>query len=92
MQIAKKQARTTSKYAIAQYTQVFSTSNLLNITANEDNLFFFLIVPVPVDPPHYYWPLLHVSRFLYSLNKTSQARQNLFSNIREVPAKTSKAR
>ena len=57
-------------------------------TANEDNL-FFLIVPVPVDPPQYYWPLLHVSRFLYSLNKRSQARPNLFSNTREVPAKTS---
>ena len=68
MQIAKKQAPTTSKYAIAKYTQVFCTSDL----------FFFLIVPVPVYPPQYYWPLLHVSRFLYSLNKTSQARQNLF--------------
>ena len=91
MQIAKKQARTTSKYAIAKYTQVFSTSNLLNITGPQRTktiFFFFLIVPVPVDPPQYYWPLLHVSRFLYSLNKTSQARQNLFSNIREVPAKT----
>ena len=39
--------------------------------------FFFLIVPVSVYPPQYYWPLLHVSRFLYSLNKRSQARQNL---------------
>ena len=27
MQIAKKEARATSKYAIAKYTQVFSTSN-----------------------------------------------------------------
>ena len=43
MQIAKKQARTTSKYAIAQYTQVFSTSNLLNITANEDKFNLNLI-------------------------------------------------
>ena len=67
---------------------------LLNITGPQrtKTIFFFLIVPVPVDPPQYYWPLLHVSRFLYSLNKTSQARQNLFSNIREVPANTSKSR
>ena len=35
---------------------------------------------------------MDVSRFLYSLTKTSQARQNLFSNIREVPANTSKSR
>ena len=86
MQISKKQALTTSKYAIAKYTQVFCTSDLSNITASQrtKTIFFFLIVPVPVYPPQYYWPLLHVSRFLYSLNKTSQARQNLFSNIREV--------
>ena len=89
MQIAKKQARTTSKYAIAKCTQV--SAKYHRSTANEDNL-FFLIVPVFVDPPQYYWPLLHVSRFLYSLNKTSQARQYLFSNIREVPANTSKSR
>ena len=94
MQIAKKQARPTSKYAIAKYTQVFCTSDLSNITASQrtKTIFFFLIVPVPVYPPQYYWPLLHGSRFLYSLNKTSQARQNLFSNIREVPASTSKSR
>ena len=80
MQIAKKQARTTSKYAIAKYKQVFCTSDRSNITASQrtKTIFFFLIVPVPVYPPQYYWPLLHVSRFLYSLNKTSQARQNLF--------------
>ena len=80
MQIEKKQARTTSKYAIAKYTQVFCTSDLSNITASQrtKTIFFFLIVPVPVYPPQYYWPLLHVSRFLYSLNKTSQARQNWF--------------
>ena len=91
MKIEKKQPRTTSKYAIAKYTQVFSTSN---ITASQrtTTMFFFLIVPVPVDPPQYYWLLLHVSRFLYSLNKRSQARHNLFSNIHEVPAKTSKSR
>ena len=80
MQIAKKQPRTTSKYAIAKYTQVFCTSDLSIISPlhSERRLsFFFLIVPVPVYPPQYYWPLLHVSRFLYSLNKTSQARQNL---------------
>ena len=94
MQIAKKQALTTSKYAIAKYTQVFCTSDLSNIPASQrtKTIFFFLIVLVPVYPPQYYWPLLHVSRFLYSLNKTSQARQNLFSNIREVPASTSKSR
>ena len=79
MQIAKKQAQTTSKYAIAKYTQVFCTSDLSNITASQrTKTIFFLIVPVPVYPPQYYWPLLHVSRFLYSLNKKSQARQNLF--------------
>ena len=69
MQIAKKQARTTSKYAIAKYTQAFSTSN---ITASQRSktIYFFLI-----EPPQYYWPLLHVCRFLYSLNKkvTGQA-------------------
>ena len=45
MQIAKKQARTTSKYAIAKYTQVFSTSNLLNITGPQrtKTIFFFLL-------------------------------------------------
>jgi len=55
---------------------------------------FLIIVPVPVDPPQYYWPLLHVSRFLYFLNKRSQARDNLFSNIpvRELPVKTSNSR
>ena len=81
MQIANKQALTTSKYAIAKYTQVFCTSDLSNITASQrtKTIFFFLIVPVPVYPPQCQWPLLHVSRFLYSLNKTSQARQNLFS-------------
>ena len=93
MQIAKKQARTTSKYAIAKYTRVFSTSN---ITASQrtKTIFFLIIVPVPVDPPQYYWPLLHVSRFLYFLNKRSQARDNLFSNIpvRELPVKTSNSR
>jgi len=62
VQIAKKQARTTSKYAIAKYTQAFSTSNI-RFTANEDNIFFLIV------PPQYYWPLLHVCRFLYSLNK-----------------------
>ena len=62
MQIAKKQARTTRKYAIAKYTQAFSISN---ITASpRTKTIFFLIVP-----PQYYWPLLHVCRFLYSLNK-----------------------
>ena len=78
MQIAKKQARTTSKYAIAKYTGFlyFRSVKYHRFTANEEYLFFFfLIVPVPVYPPQYYWPLLHVSRFLYSLNK---ARQNLF--------------
>ena len=67
MQIAKKQARTTSKYAIAKYRQAFSTSG---ITASQrTKTILFLIVPLPVDPPQYYWPLLHVSRFLYSLKK-----------------------
>ena len=90
MQSAKKQARSTSKYAIAKYTQAFSTSS---ITASQrTKTILFLIVPVPVDPPQYYWPLLHVSRFLYSLNKRSQARHNMSSNIREVPANTSKSR
>ena len=44
MQIATKQARTTSKYAIAKYTQVFSTSN---ITASQrtKTIYIFLIVP-----------------------------------------------
>ena len=82
MQIAKKQARTTSKYAITKYTQVFlyfRSVKCHRFTANEDYL-FFLIVAVPVYPPQYYWPLLHVSRFLYSLNKT------------KVPASTSKSR
>ena len=55
MQIAKKQARTTSKYAIAKYTQVFCTLDLSNITASQrtKTIFFFLIVPVPVYPPQY---------------------------------------
>ena len=57
MQIAKKQARTTSKYAIAKYTQVFSASNIT--TSQRTKTIFFLIVPT-----QYYWPLLHVSRFL----------------------------
>ena len=95
MQIAKKKSRTTSKYAIAKYTQVFNTSNLLNMIGSQRTktiFFFLLIVPVPVDPPQYYWPLLQVSRFLYSLNKTSQARQKLFSNISKVPSNTSKFR
>ena len=62
MQITKKQARNTSKYAIAKYTQAFSTSN---ITASQrTKTIFFLIVP-----PQYYWSLLHVCRFLYSCNK-----------------------
>ena len=65
------------------HTQVFSFSNRLNITGPQrTKTIFFLTVPVPVDPTQYYWPLLHVSRFLYCLNKTSQARQNLLSNIR----------
>ena len=61
MQIAKKQARTISIYAIAKYTQAFSMSN---ITASQrtKTIFFFV-------PPQYYWPFLHVCRFLYSLNK-----------------------
>ena len=59
MQIVKKQARTTSKYAIAQ---LFSASNIT--TSQRTKTIFFLIVPA-----QYYWPLLHVSRFLYSLNQ-----------------------
>ena len=51
---------------------------------------FFLIVPV--DPPQYYWPLLHVSCFLYSSNKRSQAGLDLFSNKREVTSKSRKIR
>ena len=90
MQIAKKQARTTSKYAIAKYTQAFSTSG---ITASQrTKTILFLIVPVPVDPPQYYWPLLQVSRFFYSSKKGSQARHNMSSKKREVPANTSKSR
>ena len=58
MQIAKKQARTTSKYAIAKYTQAFSTSN---ITASQrTKTTFFLIVP-----PQCYWPLLHVQTICF---------------------------
>ena len=56
MQIAKKQALTTSKYAIAKYTQVFlyfRSVKYHRFTANEDYLFFFFIVPVPVYPPQY---------------------------------------
>ena len=44
MQIAKKQALTTSKYAIAKYTQVFlyfRSVKYHRFTANEDYLFFF---------------------------------------------------
>ena len=67
MQIEKKQARTTRKCTIAKYIQV---SNASNITASQRSKtifsFLFLIVPVSVDPLQYYWPLLHVSRFLYS--------------------------
>ena len=85
MQIAKRQARTTSKCVIAKYAQVFSTSNIT--PSQRTKTIFFLIVPA-----QYYWPLLRVSRFFYSLNQRSQARHNLFSNIREVPAKTSKCR
>ena len=48
---------------------------------------FYFILAVPVDPPQYYWPLLHVSRFRYSINRRSQARHNLLSNRREDPAK-----
>ena len=62
MQIEKKQARTTSKPTIAKYTHVFSTSNH-RFMAKEDNI-FFSIVPALVDSAQYYWPLLHVSRFL----------------------------
>ena len=65
MQTATKQARTTSKYAIAKYTQVFSTSN---ITASQRTKTIFF-------KSQYYWPLLHVSRFLYSLNKRSQVKR-----------------
>ena len=50
MQIARKQPRTTSKYAIAKYTQVFSASNMA-ASQRTKTIFFFLIVPVPVDPP-----------------------------------------
>ena len=39
VQIAKKQARTTSKYAIAKYTQTFSTSNITS-NISEDDIFF----------------------------------------------------
>ena len=69
VQIAKKQARTTSKYAIAKYTQAFSTSN---ITASQRRQFFLIV------PPQCYWPLLHVCRFLYSLNKKARQRQDNF--------------
>ena len=52
-------------------TQVYSSSNIT--TSQRTKKVFFLTVPVPVDPPQYYWPLLQVSRFLYSLNKRSEA-------------------
>ena len=96
MQIAKKQARTTSKYAITKYTQAFSTSN---ITASQrTKTIFFLIVP-----PQYYWPLLHVCGFLYSLIVPSIRRWRIdfkiielvvceMTNMHEVPARTRKSR
>ena len=42
---------------------------------SERRQYIFFIVP-----PQYYWPLLHVCRFLYSLNKRSQARQFVFKH------------
>ena len=42
---------------------------------SERRQYIFLIVP-----PQYYWPLLHVCRFLCSLNKRSQARQFVFKH------------
>ena len=88
MHISKKQERTTGKYALAKYIQYFKYHRF---TANQDNLFFFLLA-VTVHSPQYYLPLLHIRCFLYSLNKRSQPRQNLFSNTRENLAKTSKSR
>ena len=62
VQIAKKQARTTNKYAIAKYKQAFSSSN---ITASQRaKTISFLIIP-----PQYYWPLLHVCLLSLFLNK-----------------------
>ena len=52
-------------------------------------IFFFLIVPPQYN---YYSPLLHFCHFLYSLNKKGTGKDNLFSNVSEVPAKTSKSR
>ena len=41
MQIGKKQARTTSKYAIAKYTQALSTSNITALQRTRKIFFFF---------------------------------------------------
>ena len=85
MQIAKKQARTSSTYAIAKYTRVFST---LNITASQrrKTIYFFNCTSGIL--------LAIVARLSPSLffKQKGHRPDNLFSNIREVSAKTSKSR
>ena len=65
---------------------------------SERRQYFFLIVP-----PQYYWPLLHVCAFLYSLIVPSIRRWRIdfkiielvvgeMTNMHEVPARTRKSR
>ena len=86
MQIAKKQARTTSKYAIAKYTQVFSASNITTSQRTKTIFFFNRTCAVLLAI------VARQSLSLFFKSKRSQAIHNLFSNIREVPAKSSKSR
>lgn len=85
MQITKKQAQTTSTYAIAKYTRVFSSSN---ITASErrKTIYFFNCTSGIL--------LAIVARLSLSLffKQKGHRPDNLFSNMRKVPAKTSKSR
>ena len=94
MQIAKKQARTTSKYAIAKYTQVFCTSDLSNITASQrtNTIFFFNCTCTCLSSAILLAIFACQSLSLFFKQNITGQTEFVLSNIREVPASTSKSR
>ena len=95
MQIAKKQARTTSKYAIAKYTQVFCTSDLSNITASQRTktiFFFFNCTCTCLSSAILLAIVARQSLSLFFKQNITGQTEFVLSNIREVPASTSKSR
>ena len=89
MQIAKKQARTSSKYAIAKYTQVFlyiRSVKYHRFTANEDYPFFFNRTCTCLSSAILLAIVARQSLSLFFKQNITGQSEFVLSNIREVPA------